>query len=144
MKLPRENAPPGCRSPSPPPAPVAQPVEVARVEPPAPVARSPERARSKPLAATPSPAPPPAQPVRRKSAPEKVVRANLPDVFVSSTVWHPQKDRRVAKVTLAGGEPSELHEGDAIGTLVVSVIEPSGVVFVHDGVEIRRRVCAKD
>ena len=136
--------------PQPPPAPVARPVEVARAEPPAPVARPLERAESEPLAANALPAAPPAQPVRRKPAAQtqaqtqKLVRANVPDVFVSSTVWHPQKDRRLAKVTFAGGAAQELHEGDAIGPLVVSVIEPSGVIFLHDGVEIRRRVGAKN
>ena len=127
------------------PAPVARPVEVARAEPPAAVARSVDLADSKPpVVAAKSTAPPPPQPVRRKPAPEKLVRTNLPDVFVSSTVWHPQKDRRLARVTLAGGAAQELHEGDAIGPLVVSVIEPSGVVFLHDGVELRRRVGAKN
>jgi len=132
--------------PQPPPAPVARPVEVARAEPPAPVARPLERAESEPLAVTALPAAPPAQPVRRKPAvqAQKLVRTNVPDVFVSSTVWHPQKDRRLAKVTFAGGAAQELHEGDAIGPLVVSVIEPSGVIFLHDGVEIRRKVGAKN
>jgi hypothetical protein len=61
----------------------------------------------------------------------------------SSTVWF-RSCRRLAKVTLAGGALRELHEGDAIGPLVVSEIEPSGVVFVRDGVELRRRVGAKN
>jgi len=81
---------------------------------------------------------------RRQESPPRVARTIVPDVRVSSTVWHPQRDRRIATVTLAGGAPKELHEGDAIGPLVVSLIEPSGVVFVHDGVELRRRVGAKN
>jgi len=75
---------------------------------------------------------------------EKVVRAPTPEVLVSSTVWHPQRDRRTAMVEYAGGAPRELHEGDAIGPLVVSEIGPSSVTFLQDGVELRRRVGAKD
>ena len=101
------------------------------------VARASETARAE--------APPaPAASVRRKTAAPTVARANVPDVLVSSTVWHPQRERRIATVTLAGGAPKELHEGDAIGPLVVSLIEPSGVVFLHDGVELRRRVGARN
>jgi hypothetical protein len=37
-------------------------------------------------------------------------------------------------------EPVELHEGDALGTLVVKTIEPSGVVFLQGGSETRARV----
>ena len=119
-------------------------MEVARAEPPAPVARPLER-RSEPPRERAAAAPPRAAGAPQAAAPtQKLVRANVPDVFVSSTVWHPQKDRRLAKVTLAGGAAQELHEGDAIGPLVVSVIEPSGVVFLHDGVELRRRVGAKN
>jgi hypothetical protein len=76
----------------------------------------------------------------RASAAPKLARVSVPSVIVSKTVWHPQADRRVALVALEGGDARELHEGDAIGSLVVSKIEPSGVVFVHDGVELRRRV----
>jgi hypothetical protein len=47
-------------------------------------------------------------------------------------------------VSLEGGATRELHEGDAIGPLVVSEIGPSSVVFMQDGVELRRRVGAKD
>lgn len=129
---------------APAPAPAARPVEVAKLESPTPPAHTRAPARSEPVAAATPPAPAPAQPVRRKPPPEKIVRANLPDVFVSSTVWHPQKDRRLAKVSLSGGVAKDLHEGDAIGPLVVSRIEPSGVIFVHDGVELRRRVGAKN
>ncbi len=121
-------------------------MEVARTESPAPPAHTLAPSRSLPVSATAEPAASPArsQPIRRKPAPEKVVRADVPDIFVSSTVWHPQQDRRIAKVTLAGGAPKELHEGDAIGPLVVSKIEPSGVIFLHAGVELRRRVGAKN
>lgn len=122
---------------SPPPAPVERPIAVAALDPPA-LARSQPAEQAKPAAA------PPAKATPRKPPPEKVVRANMPEVFVTSTVWHPQKNRRLAKVSLADGASREVHEGDAIGPLVVSLIEPSGVVFLHDGVELRRRVGAKN
>jgi hypothetical protein len=64
-----------------------------------------------------------------------------PGVHVERTVWHPVSDRRVAVVALDGASgPREIREGDAVGSLVVSEIEPSGVVFLHQGVELRRRV----
>jgi len=128
-----------------PPPPVARPVEVARADLPEPAVAAVPRPGSEPprISALTTPRPP-AAPVHRKPPPEKVVRADLPDIFVSSTIWHPQKDRRSATVTYAGGAAKELHEGDAIGPLVVSVIEPSGVIFLHDGVELRRRVGAKN
>jgi hypothetical protein len=34
----------------------------------------------------------------------------------------------------------EVHEGDAVGQWVVTTIEPSGVVFFRNGLEVRRRV----
>jgi hypothetical protein len=104
----------------------------------------PERGSLPPFARRQAPAaaePPPSAPVARVA---KVARADVPSVLVSSTVWHPQRDRRLAVVTLEGGAARELHEGDAIGSLVVSEIGPSGVVFLHDGVELRRRVGAKN
>jgi len=56
-------------------------------------------------------------------------------------MWHPAAERRVAEIEVEGRpEPLVLHEGDAVGPLVVSEIEPSGVVFLHDEVELRRRV----
>ena len=65
----------------------------------------------------------------------------MPAVRVERTEWHPQVDRRVAVVKIAGRpEPLRLHEGDAVGSLVVTTIKPSGVVFDHDGVSFWRRV----
>jgi hypothetical protein len=65
-------------------------------------------------------------------------------VYVERTIWHPLAERRIAVVELEGSDETlELHEGDAVGTLVVGKIEPSGVFFVHDGVELRRRVGAR-
>lgn len=68
-----------------------------------------------------------------------VARAEVPGVRVDKTYWHPKADRRTAVITV-DGSVEEIQEGDAVGPLVVSKIEPSGVVFEHEGVEIRRRV----
>jgi hypothetical protein len=71
-------------------------------------------------------------------------RAPVPEVFVTRTIWHPVAERRVAEVEVRGRpEPLRLHEGDAVGPLVVGRIEPSGVVFLHEQVELRRRVGAR-
>jgi hypothetical protein len=66
-------------------------------------------------------------------------------VQVVRTRWHPQADKRSAKVRLAStdGEaeaPRDLREGDAIGGLVIKEITPSAVLFTTGDVEIRRRV----
>jgi hypothetical protein len=86
------------------------------------------------------PAPPPAAPAPGS---RRVERTPVPEVLVRKTVWHPLAARRQAVVEVAGqGEPLELREGDAVGPLVVREISPSGVVFLHEGVELRRRVGA--
>jgi len=130
--------PPRAAEPAPP-IPVEPKPEAVAAKPAPPVRGSlPPFARRQTVAA---PEPPPAAPAAR---PEPVARAYVPDVLVSSTVWHPQRDRRLAMVAFEGGAARELHEGDAIGPLVVSEIGPSGVVFLHDGIELRRRVGAKN
>jgi hypothetical protein len=62
-------------------------------------------------------------------------------VLVERTSWHPKPERRVAWVRVEGlADARELHEGDAVGTLVVKEIRPSSVLFQHGGAEIQRRV----
>jgi hypothetical protein len=57
------------------------------------------------------------------------------------TAWHPTPDRRSTKVRLEStDEVLTLHEGDAVGGLVVQEITPSAVIFTTGDVEIRRRV----
>ncbi len=64
-----------------------------------------------------------------------------PDVRVERTQWHPAPEKRAALVRIgADGDARELREGDALDGLVVKEIRPSGVVFLHDGVELRRGV----
>ena len=69
--------------------------------------------------------------------------AAAPEVVVTRTVWHPSPERRVAMVRAAGdSQEREVHEGESVGALQVLQIEPSDVVFLRDGVEIRQRVGA--
>jgi len=72
-------------------------------------------------------------------APVKLVP--IPPVVVQRTIWHPDSSQRTAQVLVKGEpDPLTLHEGDAVGTLVVLRIEPSGVVFLNDRVEIHQRI----
>jgi hypothetical protein len=65
----------------------------------------------------------------------------IPSVVVQRTIWHPDSSQRTAEVRLKGEPtPLTLREGDAVGTLVVLRIEPSGVVFLNDRVEIHQRI----
>jgi hypothetical protein len=86
----------------------------------------------------PEPPAPKVEVAKRRSAPP---RAPEPEILVVRTVWHPIASRRVAVVEFGGnGEQVEIREGDMIGPLVVGEIEPSGVYFEQDGVELRKRV----
>jgi hypothetical protein len=90
-------------------------------------------------AAAKKPAAPPA-----KKSPAKPAAAEADgeaDVSVLRTVWHPKAGRRVARLRLAGAESAiEVHEGDAVGAFVVKTIEPSGVLLLQNGREVRRTV----
>jgi hypothetical protein len=68
-------------------------------------------------------------------------RAKLPVVEVVQTVWHPLPGRREAVLQVAGrDELLRVAEGDAVGALVLLEIQPAGVVFGHEGLQIQRRV----
>jgi hypothetical protein len=60
-----------------------------------------------------------------------------PAVRVLETAWHPDAKRRSVQ---GFGDRLDLRESDAVGTLVVVSIHPTGVVFLHGGREIKRRV----
>jgi hypothetical protein len=80
-------------------------------------------------------------PLPRQREPDFAVVTPPPEITVLRTSWHPRPERRLARVRLAGSSaPVEVHEGDALSTLVVKTIEPSGVVFLHGGRELRRGV----
>lgn len=123
--------------------------------------RAPEPAEPEPRAARPaSPTPPVAEasapelpasereiappPERSFSAREpEPARSPVPVILVSRTQWHPDPERREALIEVErddGSEKLRVHEGDAVGNLVVERIEPSGVVFDYDGVELRHGV----
>jgi hypothetical protein len=104
-----------------------------------------------PTGAPPEASPAPPAPPEAASAaapslvgePEVARRRPLPRMVVQRTLWHPYNERRVAYLTVEGHEGTvELREGDAVGDAVVKQIDPSAVLFVHRGVEIRRRVGA--
>jgi hypothetical protein len=122
-----------------PPAPPTEPVA-----PPAPSRSSePAAVRSEPR---PPPPPQPAAPVAKPPpvAAKRVLAPpppSAPEVQVERTSWHPKPERRVAWVRLEGSVAArEVHEGDALGTLVVKEIRPSAVVFLHGTAELQRRV----
>ncbi len=86
-------------------------------------------------------APPPPRPAPVETP---VVIPPPPDIAVLKTAWHPDATRRSARIEVEGfPESVELREGDAVGTLVVVSIEPSAVVFLHGGEELRRQVGAR-
>jgi hypothetical protein len=133
--------PPPVVKPLPPPekaavAPPPPPVEKPAVRPPPPV--------EKPPAVEPviQPPPPIARPPASKApAPARVATVKPPKVTVKRTIWHPTPERRVARIEAEGHKsPLELHEGDAVGTLVVLEIQPSGVVFLHGAEKLHRKV----
>jgi len=76
-----------------------------------------------------------------------VQRNRIPSVLVTQTSWHPRAERRIALIERLdasdGEELLRMREGDRIGSLELVSIEPTGVVFVHDGIELRRRVGAR-
>jgi hypothetical protein len=115
-------------APAPEPAPSAEPAPTRRAAEPTP-SPAPEAARPRPAPPKPRPAP-------------AVARAPEPKVVVERTIWHPDPERRRAWVRLEGRASTELHEGDALGGVAVRRIEPSGVVFVVEGRELRRAVGA--
>jgi hypothetical protein len=60
-------------------------------------------------------------------------------VSVEKTQWHPLADRRIAWLRVPGAADAQrVVEGDVVDGLIVSAIEPSGVVFERDGEKIRR------
>lgn len=82
-----------------------------------------------------------APPARRRSARAAPATAGI---FVLRTVWHPRPERRTALLSTPGSDaPREYHEGEHIGSLTLLRIEPSGVVFERDGVEIREKLTAR-
>lgn len=129
---------PRASRPEPSAAPPPAPVEPKPVEPePARVAAIPQREAPAPTRAEPEP-----EPEAARGSATPVARSPVPVVLVSRTLWHPRPERREAVIEVEGGEPAtrRVHEGDAVGPLVVRTIEPSGVIFEYEGVELRHAV----
>jgi hypothetical protein len=84
---------------------------------------------------------PAAKPAAARPAPPKEEPAPPPAIAVSveKTQWHPLADRRIAWLNVPGeSAPHRVVEGDVVDGLMVSKIEPSGVVFDRNGEKIRR------
>jgi hypothetical protein len=78
-------------------------------------------------------------PAARAEPPAAASNWSAAEIRVERTLWHPQASRRVAVLVLPGRDaPLHVHEGDAVGALVVAEIEPSGVVFTREGERTRR------
>ena len=131
--------------PEPPPARVVAPAPPPEAPAPSPAVEKPEAAvaakpQPKPepaaVASVPAPKPPPVV-----AEPTPPPAPSAPVVWVERTSWHPRSERRIAWVRVEGlEEPRELHEGDAVGALVVKEIRPSSVLFQHGATDLQRRV----
>jgi hypothetical protein len=72
---------------------------------------------------------------------EVVVAKPSASVRVARTQWHPNPDRRLAWVEVAGSVAMrEVREGERVGPYVVREIEPAAVLFADGAVEVRREV----
>jgi hypothetical protein len=71
----------------------------------------------------------------------RLTRPDIPAINIVRTAWHPQADRRSARIRFEGSDETlTLREGDAVGALVIKEITPSAVLFETGGIEIRRRI----
>ena len=106
-----------------------------------PVAEAAPPSIAEPPAAERATQPPPRPAAPKAPAPALVATVRPPKVTVEKTIWHPVPERRLARIEVEGRKGAlELHEGDAVGTLVVAEIQPSGVVFLHGGERFHRKV----
>jgi len=116
--------------------------------PPKPVAEAPAPPVARAAAPTasrsaPPPKPAPAVEVRASETPaiRTIERPPMPEFVVTRTVWHPEAGRRVAMIRRSGQSAAQAFgEGETLGVLEVVEIQPTGVLFRRDGVEIKRRV----
>jgi hypothetical protein len=77
------------------------------------------------------------------SAPPVSARKAMPSVAVTSTVWHPRPERRIAVFSVeedGGTRTVELREGQRLGPLQLSEIGLMGVTFEHEGVKTEYRI----
>ncbi len=143
---PAPGAPAGPPPGSIPPAPKQTPRYVRELAAPAPPAAPPGDADRAASASEEAPvaAPTPVHKTPASSRPRADTRvqvANPRDLDVLRTVWHPHPERRLALVLLPGESAArELREGETADGWTVLSIEPSSVVLLHDGVELRAAV----
>ena len=82
-----------------------------------------------------------AKPINPPPAVVRLTRPDIPAINIVRTAWHPQADRRSARIRFEGSDETlTVREGDAVGALVIKKITPSSVLFETGGIEIRRRV----
>lgn len=82
-----------------------------------------------------------AKPIKPPPAVVRLTRPDFPAINIVRTAWHPQADRRSARIRFEGSDETlTLREGDAVGALVIKEITPSSVLFETGGIEIRRRI----
>jgi hypothetical protein len=119
------------------PAPPA-PIAAARAEapPPAPVAPKPAPQQLEAERSAPPPSEPPQIAARTAAEPPP---PEAPALEVEKTQWHPLADRRIAWLRVPGeSEQRRVVEGDVVEGMLVAKIEPSGVVFEHNGEQVHR------
>lgn len=80
-----------------------------------------EKSRAEQQAVAPTPTP--ATTARTPEADD----GDFPAVRVHSVRWHPDKERRVARIDLAEVGPVDIHEGDIVSGLLVVRIDPGAV-----------------
>ncbi|MED5261336.1 MAG: hypothetical protein VX574_02905 [Myxococcota bacterium] len=118
---------------------ITRPPKPGAAAPDSPVARETAPTLSRPR----SPEPTPAVQARRSEAPaiQTIERPPMPEFVVTRTVWHPEAGRRVAMIRRSGQDAAQAFgEGENLGVLEIVEIQPAGVLFGGDGVEIKRRV----
>ncbi len=118
---------------------ITRPPKPGAAAPDPPAARETAPALSRPR----SPEPAPAVRARRSEAPaiQTIERPPMPEFVVTRTVWHPEAGRRVAMIRRSGQDAAQAFgEGENLGVLEIVEIQPAGVLFRRDGVEIKRRV----
>ncbi len=118
---------------------ITRPSKPGTAPPDPPVARATAPVLSRPQ----SPEPTPAVQARRSEAPaiQTIERPPMPEFVITRTVWHPEAGRRVAMIRRSGQDAAQaFSEGENLGVLEIVEIQPAGVLFRRDGVEIKRRV----
>jgi hypothetical protein len=81
-----------------------------------------EKARASEKRAAPAPSPT-AKPARTPAADD----GDFPEIVVQSVRWHPDAERREARLDLPQVGPIDIHEGDIVSGMLVVRIDPGAV-----------------